>query len=214
MAKNETLQSSARRLPSGKHGLPAAEVAADQRRRILKALAEVMSTKGYGATTVSDIVSHARVSRPTFYEFFASKQACFMDGHARIQERMIDGILAAPTRGTAIERFDELLRRYLTALASDPATSALYLVYVYEAGPEAIRRRLVMQQRFSDEVAKVFKARSKADRFACTTLVAAISTLVTHTLLEQEADALMDLHAPLMDVAQRLQPRPRRTVAT
>ena len=33
---------------------------------------------GYRDSTVADVVRHARTSRRTFYEHFASKQACFI----------------------------------------------------------------------------------------------------------------------------------------
>ena len=170
---------------------------------MFKALATVMSEKGYIDTTVADIVKHARVSRPTFYEQFDSKQDCFMAGYARLQQHVIDGVLATPTTGTPMQRFDAMLTNYLTALASDPATSRLYLVEVSAAGPEAMGRRMQMQQRFVTGVASIFKARSKVDRFACQALVAAISQLVTNALVDGGADAVMALRKPLSTYAER-----------
>lgn len=40
-------------------------------------LAEVMTEKGYVATTVSDVIERAGVSRETFYQQFDSKRDCF-----------------------------------------------------------------------------------------------------------------------------------------
>jgi TetR/AcrR family transcriptional regulator len=194
----------ARRLPPGKHGLTPEQVAADQRRRILRALADVMAEKGYAQTTISDIIKVARVSRPTFYSFFESKQDCFLAGYHHVQQAMIDGVLATPTAGTSMERFEDLLTRYLDTLASNPATAQLYLVHTYQVGPEAIHRRMAMQQRFVDVVSAIFAARSKADRFACTALVAAIATLVTDALVDQDTGAILALRAPVLDVARRL----------
>ncbi|MEU0493870.1 helix-turn-helix domain-containing protein [Mycobacterium sp. NPDC006124] len=194
-------------LSAGRHGLTPEEVAADQRRRIFAAMAEVMAANGYANTTVSDIVTRARVSRPTFYQFFDDKRDCFLAGYAHTQQAMINGILRAPLAGTPMQRFDELLQRYLSALAANPATSMVYLVHSYEAGPEAVSRRLEMQQRFVDGVAGIFKARSKADRFACTMLVGAISTVVTHALVEDRAEEIVTLRKPILNVAERLMAR-------
>lgn len=196
-----------RPLRAGRHGLSSEEVAADQRRRIFAAMAEVMAAKGYAGTTVGDIVTRARVSRPTFYAFFDDKRDCFLAGHAHTQQALIDAILHAPSTGTPMQRFDGLLQRYLSALAAHPATSMVYLVHSYEAGPEAVSRRLDMQQRFVDGIAAMFKARSKADRFACTMLVGAISTVVTHALVEGRAEAIVTLRKPILDVAERLMAR-------
>jgi AcrR family transcriptional regulator len=48
-----------------------------QRQRIIDAMTECCAEKTYAATTISDIVSRARISRTTFYKHFADKRACF-----------------------------------------------------------------------------------------------------------------------------------------
>jgi AcrR family transcriptional regulator len=48
-----------------------------QRQRILDAMIESCAEKTYAATTISDIVSRARISRTTFYKHFEDKRACF-----------------------------------------------------------------------------------------------------------------------------------------
>src|SRR5437763_6755638 len=47
-----------------------------QRAKLLDAMVRVVAEKGYEAATVADAVKLARVSRGTFYELFASKEAC------------------------------------------------------------------------------------------------------------------------------------------
>lgn len=63
-------------LPSGRADLPEPLVVHSQRERILTAMAKACATKGYGATTISDIVEEAGVSRATFYELFKDKEDC------------------------------------------------------------------------------------------------------------------------------------------
>jgi AcrR family transcriptional regulator len=54
-------------------------VAADPfRLRLLDGLAASIRERGYRATTVADIVRHARTSKRTFYDHFASKEQCFL----------------------------------------------------------------------------------------------------------------------------------------
>ncbi len=48
-----------------------------QRQRIIDAMIASCAEKTYGGTTITDIVSRARISRTTFYKRFADKRACF-----------------------------------------------------------------------------------------------------------------------------------------
>jgi AcrR family transcriptional regulator len=48
-----------------------------QRRRILAAMIASCAEKTYTATTITDIVGAARISRTTFYKRFADKRECF-----------------------------------------------------------------------------------------------------------------------------------------
>jgi AcrR family transcriptional regulator len=48
-----------------------------QRQRILDAMIESCAEKTFAATTVTDIVARARISRTTFYKQFEDKRACF-----------------------------------------------------------------------------------------------------------------------------------------
>ena len=194
------------RLNSGRHHLTRDEVIADQQKRLFKALAEVMGEKGYSNTTVDDLIRHARVSRATFYQQFESKQDCFMAGYARMQSNVIGGLQSVPVSGSTMQRYRAMLRNYLAFLAADPPTARLYLVEVYAAGPEALRRRMQLQQDFVAGVAAVFDARTDADRFACRALVAAISMLVTGALAEGDPDAILALEQPLLEFTERALP--------
>jgi AcrR family transcriptional regulator len=49
------------------------------RLRLLDGLAAAINDKGYRDTTVADIVRHARTSKRTFYDQFASKEECFIE---------------------------------------------------------------------------------------------------------------------------------------
>jgi AcrR family transcriptional regulator len=51
--------------------------ARSQRRRIIDAMVSSCAEKSYPATTISDIVSRASISRTTFYKRFSGKRDCF-----------------------------------------------------------------------------------------------------------------------------------------
>lgn len=49
------------------------------RERLLDGLAASITERGYRASTVADIVRHARTSKRTFYDQFPSKEQCFLE---------------------------------------------------------------------------------------------------------------------------------------
>ena len=64
------------------------------RGRLLEGMAAAIREGGYRDSTVADIVRHARTSRRTFYEHFASKQACYIALLQQCNTAMIDHIAA------------------------------------------------------------------------------------------------------------------------
>jgi AcrR family transcriptional regulator len=64
------------------------------RDRLLDGLATSIGEKGYRDTTVADIVRHARTSKRTFYEQFASKEDCLIELLRRNNEDLIASIQA------------------------------------------------------------------------------------------------------------------------
>ena len=65
------------------------------RLRLLEGLAASIGERGYRASTVADIVRHARTSKRTFYDQFASKEDCFLVLLRADIEKLGDGIAAA-----------------------------------------------------------------------------------------------------------------------
>src|SRR4051812_4425661 len=69
--------------------------AADQRARLLDAITRVVVRKGYARATVADVVEVAGVSRRTFYEQFADKEACFLAAYEAAGAAVVADIAAA-----------------------------------------------------------------------------------------------------------------------
>lgn len=190
------------RLPRGRHGLAREEVTGQQRARILTALAEVLTERGYVDTPVAAVIERAGVSRETFYQQFSSKQDCFV---AALEETV--GSLAATlvgavaSSGSPIERFDRMLSVYLDALALAPATARLFLVETYAAGPAAMRRRLELQGQFVDGLMTVFGRSSARDRAVCEALVGAAVALVTARFVTGDVAGVREVRLPVLDLA-------------
>jgi AcrR family transcriptional regulator len=132
-----------RNLPRGSQALPREQVAADQLRRLLLAMIDSVGEKGYRATTISDVVGRAGVSRKTFYEHFPNKQECLLATFNMIAE---DGRRRATSayeqaEGGLQEGVEAAIRALFEATIDNPAAARLNMVEIVAAGPAGIERR-------------------------------------------------------------------------
>lgn len=70
-----------------------------QRQRIIDAIIESCAEKTYAATTITDIVGRARISRTTFYKQFDDKRACFDAAIEHCIEQLQEAAAAAHSPG-------------------------------------------------------------------------------------------------------------------
>ncbi len=197
-------------LPRGRHGLTREEVERAQRDRILWALAEVMSHKGYVATSVADVIKAAGVGRETFYQLFSSKADCFTRAFDAASDVLLGTLTDGTPTGEPAERIDAAVGLYLETLAAFPTFARLFLVEVYAAGPEAMSVRAERQRTIALRLAELVGATSEADRFASEALVAGIGAMVTMPLVDGDLEALRALRQPITELVMRtLLPTPR-----
>src|ERR1700759_3597402 len=97
-------------LPSGRHGLTREYVVAQQRERILIALAESIAGYGYAGSSVERVSARAGVSRRTFYEQFSGKEDAFLVLYGELTGALLERVEDAAEGG------DGWLRRCLDAL--------------------------------------------------------------------------------------------------
>lgn len=144
-----TAQPPPRKLPRGRHGLPRQLVVRSQRERMLEATVRAVSELGYHGLTVAAILGRAGVSRKTFYEHFADREACFLAAYDEVVERLDRRVAEAFATGeTWPDRLRSGLAAFLGFLAAEPALARMCIVEVLAAGPGALRRRDAAMRRF------------------------------------------------------------------
>ncbi|SNR38048.1 TetR/AcrR family transcriptional regulator [Actinomadura mexicana] len=201
-----------RRLPRGRHALSRSEVERVHRDRLCGAMAAAMAEKGFVGTSVEDVLKRARVSRQSFYALFSSKLDCFMaafDQAGALLYLQLEAAAqgeggagergAAQGEGDAAERFERVFTAYLEALALEPGYARLFLVEVYAAGPEAVRRRARIQRGLAASLADLMGVTGDAGRFACEVIVSAVSSMVTPAVAAGDMEALRAVRAPVME---------------
>ncbi len=141
--------SSTPRLPAGRHGLPREFIAQNQRERIITALVDTVAERGYNATTVANITKAASVSRRTFYEHFADKEACFLAAYDMVADHIRSSMQAA---AGAFEEWPQKVRATLATmlrfLAGEPELARLCMIEPIAAGGEVAARHRVSIQGF------------------------------------------------------------------
>jgi AcrR family transcriptional regulator len=135
------------RLPAGRHGLPREFIVQNQHERIVTALVDTVAERGYNETTVAHITKAASVSRRTFYEHFADKEACFLAAYEMVADHIRASMQAA---AESFEDWPEKVRAALATmlrfLAGEPELARLCMIEPIAAGGAiAARHRASMQ---------------------------------------------------------------------
>lgn len=141
-------------LPRGRSSLPADEVRAAQRQRLLTATVAAVAAVGFSAITVADIVRGARVSRAAFYAHFSDKEDCFLAATAYGGNLLVDAVIGA-TRALPPDSSPEAIlrascRAFLRFLADEPAFARVFYVDMPAAGAGAVNRMDAAQHRFAE----------------------------------------------------------------
>jgi AcrR family transcriptional regulator len=115
------------RLPPGRHGIPAEEVAANQRWRLLGAAAEELLERGYPQTTSTGVARRAAVSPATFYRHFRDVGAVLLASYEAAAAGILERVELAcgETEIAWSERVGVAVGTTLRFLAVEPATAHL-----------------------------------------------------------------------------------------
>jgi AcrR family transcriptional regulator len=176
---------------------------------MLDAMVDAVAEKGYVRVSVADVIERAGVSRKTFYEQFTNKQDCFLAAYDAGVDRLlaaIDDAMAVPAAGW-LDAARRAVEVYLAAMAASPAFARAFLIEALGAGPEALARRDVVQERFAAQLAAIHR-RARADipeipsvgPHTFRAAVGAVNELVTAHVLEHGADTLPSLNEAILDV--------------
>ena len=126
-----------------------AHVAADVpfRNRLLDGLGTSIGERGYRDTTVADIVRHARTSKRTFYEQFASKEECLIELLRRNNENLIASIRATVDPEADWQaQIRQAAGAYVDHIASRPAITLSWIREAPALGAAAVPlHRLAME---------------------------------------------------------------------
>jgi AcrR family transcriptional regulator/DNA-binding MarR family transcriptional regulator len=183
-----------------------------QRARMIAALVEVARERGAARVTVAHVVARSGVSRRTFYEMFADRDACFLAAMELAIERAAARVLPAfeqapggvRARGDRT-RWRERLRAGLAALLGflddEPGPGGLCVVDTLSAGPQALQRRAQIIEALVDAV-DAGRAEAKAglepSRLTAEGVVGGVLAVLYARMAEPTPEPMMKLLNQLM----------------
>lgn len=127
------------RQPPGPEPVGRDAAAAEQRRRILEATAELIAEQGYQETTMEQIVRRARVGYKTFYKHYPDREAAFLALIDAATAHTVERVEGAYRReeGPWQDRVGAALGALFEDVAAHPAAARCVLVEATAAGDEA-----------------------------------------------------------------------------
>lgn len=126
------------RLPPGRHGLPREFVVSNQRGRLAAGTIAAVVEHGYHETTVTQIVQAAGVSRRTFYQYFSSKEECFVDTYRVVEDFLLGEMRGAGKDDDCFELLGARLAAGLEVFAANPDLALFLLAAPQSAGGEVL----------------------------------------------------------------------------
>jgi AcrR family transcriptional regulator len=201
-------------------------VAELQRARIVVAMGELVYERGAGAVTVAHVVARSGVSRRTFYEIFADRDACLLATFDDAVERAAALVVPAYEAGDGTAEWKGRIRAGLQALLGflddEPALASLLIVDALAAERRVLERRQRVVDALIDAVhrgaaahaaredgdrglararagrAPRRGARRSAARIVAEGLVGAVFAVIHARLLARDTASLRALSNPLM----------------
>lgn len=154
-------------------GRPRAQLGEVQRVRLLAAAVQELDARGYAGTTVSHITGRARISRRTFYELFADREACLV---AVLDEVLVTVQTELRAAGLVGRPWRERIRGGLAAILGffdrEPALARVCLLHAPAAGSAVQGWRERVLGRLIDVVEEAHLGGPRAAALGCSRLTA------------------------------------------
>ena len=111
------------------------KVPMDARQRLLNAAITLFTTRGYGLTTVREIVEAAEVTKPVLYYYFRNKEGIYLEICKEVESRI--GILeqmSATSQGSCEEKLKRFFRHVYALIVENIGVMRMIHSVVY--GPQ------------------------------------------------------------------------------
>ena len=112
-----------------------------QRERLLAGMVTAAALDGYASASVSRVIAEAGVSRPTFYEYFADKDDCFLAALADVQNRLLHEVRVAVESRDPRLALTSAVAALLEFVTAEAEQARFLTGQAMSAGPRALDTR-------------------------------------------------------------------------
>jgi len=128
------------RFPPGSQPVSRQSAPADQRRRILRAAAELIAEHGFRGTSAEMIIRRAKVGYGTFYKHFDDKEACLLSLFEACADRSLKHLSAVYENQDAgwPQKIAAVVAALFEEIGSDPVIARVCIVESLTAGEAAV----------------------------------------------------------------------------
>lgn len=139
-------------MPTGETAINASRTKTTTHRdRLLVGMAAAVDEKGYAESTIADIARHAKVSKRTFYEHFATKQDCLLASYIAASERALARIARSLDSSLDLDaQFAKTAKEFFSPLQESPSEFRTLLVEILAAGSPGLKVRREIHRRYAD----------------------------------------------------------------
>jgi AcrR family transcriptional regulator len=191
-------------LPRGRTDLSREGVADHQRERVIAAIATMLAERGYGELTVERIITGARISRTTFYDLFANKQAAVLFAQETLFQRFIEAIRAAcEEQQEWPEKVKAAIATTLDFAEARPAQTQLLAAEFLAGDPAIAARARSSHDRLADLLGEGRRHYPKTAALPPMTeqaLISALRSLITRGLVMEEAEQIAGMGSQLVEL--------------
>jgi AcrR family transcriptional regulator len=191
-------------------GIVAAEPGSEgeYRGRLLAAALEGIGDVGWADLTIAEVVRRARVSKRTFYEHFATREACLLALYESVSSHVLDELDAAVERVPQGEgRIEVGATFYLTRLQQHPRLVRTLVIEILHLGSAGLAIRRHVMRRFAVFVQKEINATGRRPPISlavATAIVGGINELTLEALEEDRVGRLSELVGPITEVVRAI----------
>ncbi len=176
-----------------------------QRERILAAVAEALATHGYNGLTIERIIRPARVSRTTFYRYFADKRDAVTAAHAQSLAQLRSEIeQVCPPESEWAEKVKVAIETTVAFAIAEPARAQLLATGFLAADLAVTRGVRFSYEELADLLREGRRQHPEAKALPALTeqaLVGAIASIFARVLLSSEPDRFDGMQAQLSQFA-------------
>jgi AcrR family transcriptional regulator len=162
-----------------------------QRERLLEGMLVAAVRRGYAGANVAQVIAHAGVSRPTFYEYFSDRDDCFLAVHREFSAQLLGHVREAVDSGPPEQAVQAGVKAIFRRAQARPERARFLVNETLAGGIRALDQRDLLIAQI-EQIIETARARAAPDAptpdLPTTVLLGGICGLLAPRLRRNEYD--------------------------